>query len=586
MSLNLQMLKKYIDNHTVISFDVFDTALLRPVCYPEDMFRSIEESFNLKGFYKNRIIAEKKARMQLRREVNIHDIYKQDTMSSYSLNLELENELANIYANEIILELYRYGIKKKKRIIFISDTYYSSTDIDRLLRKSGYNGEHYIFSSCDLNLTKRNKDIFRYVINKLDVAPELILHMGDNIQSDYMIPKMFNIFACHLLSPVDMYCLERDLTCFHNKCSLNSNIVLKKIIDYSYYLSAKGSFSDYWERFGFQWGGPLVLSFLEWIHLSITHSRYSNENFEGVIFVARDGYLLKKAYDMLYTDGKISTYYVYAPRIMNSLINIAKDRNIEFKEDDVIRYIRQINKTLKLDLKETKESLIAVANDISQEYEKYINSLNIHSKRIAIVDSAVTHFSSQRLLSRFLSCELIGLYWKVPNAGRLLYDSYIYKTFQESGDEEILRWNLIEFILSSPENPILGVKDGKALYKIDDVYDEKRRSIFKKISKGIIQYIESYSISEDKHILTNKEATNYVNFFCEHPSFEDIKHFNTLKIASGIDNGILYDLNLFTTKSERGQKRKFVDFVRKIVTSNPQIYKIYYYIRTLIKGKY
>lgn len=586
MSLNLQMLKKYIDNHTVISFDVFDTALLRPVCYPEDMFRSIEESFNLKGFYKDRIIAEKNARMQLRREVNIHDIYKQDTMSSYSLNLELENELANIYANEIILELYRYGIKKKKRIIFISDTYYSSTDIDRLLRKSGYNGEHYIYASCDLNLTKRNKDIFRYVINKLDVAPELILHIGDNIQSDYMIPKMFNIFACHLLSPVDMYCLERDCVNINSKSSLNSNKVLKKIIDYSYYLSAKGAISDYWERFGFQWGGPLVLSFIEWIHLSIVNSRYSNDSIVEVIFVARDGYLLKKAYDILYNDDKTSTYYVYAPRIMNSLINISKDRNIEFKEDDMLRYIKQINKSLELDLKGNKESLIAIANDISKEYEKYVNSLNIHSKRIAIVDSAVTHFSSQSLLSRFLSCELIGLYWKVPNAGRLLYDSYVYKTFQESGEEEILRWNLIEFILSSPENPILGVKNGKAIYKIDDEYDEKRRCIFKSISKGIKAYIESYIKSEKKYVLTNIEATKYVNFFCEHPSIEDIKHFKDLKIASGIDNGVLYDLNLFTTNSQKGIKKNFTDFIRKLVTSNPKIYKIYYFMRTLIKGKY
>ena len=54
-----------IKKHEIISFDIFDTLLIRPYVKPTDLFLHIEKLYKIKGFYKNRIMAEN------RREENI-----------------------------------------------------------------------------------------------------------------------------------------------------------------------------------------------------------------------------------------------------------------------------------------------------------------------------------------------------------------------------------------------------------------------------------------------------------------------------------------------------------------------------------
>ena len=53
-------LKKMLDNNDVISFDIFDTLLLRNVFQPADIFRVVGryaiEKYGIDDFYDNRII--------------------------------------------------------------------------------------------------------------------------------------------------------------------------------------------------------------------------------------------------------------------------------------------------------------------------------------------------------------------------------------------------------------------------------------------------------------------------------------------------------------------------------------------------
>ena len=73
---------KKIDKNDIISFDMFDTLIKRYVSSPLDVFTLVEifynknHSHNIYNFQKERILAEKKARMDNDNEVNIDDIYK------------------------------------------------------------------------------------------------------------------------------------------------------------------------------------------------------------------------------------------------------------------------------------------------------------------------------------------------------------------------------------------------------------------------------------------------------------------------------------------------------------------------------
>ena len=61
-------LKKLIDNHKIISFDIFDTLIKRNCYQPIDIYEIVEENYNknnlkkIENFSAKRIVAEKKAR--------------------------------------------------------------------------------------------------------------------------------------------------------------------------------------------------------------------------------------------------------------------------------------------------------------------------------------------------------------------------------------------------------------------------------------------------------------------------------------------------------------------------------------------
>ncbi len=54
--------KSEILKYDVISFDIFDTLLLRPFIKPTDLFWYIETKYNIKGFHQARILAEMQSR--------------------------------------------------------------------------------------------------------------------------------------------------------------------------------------------------------------------------------------------------------------------------------------------------------------------------------------------------------------------------------------------------------------------------------------------------------------------------------------------------------------------------------------------
>ena len=67
-----------LENYEIISFDIFDTLIIRYVEKPEDIFSIIEYRIKDAIDFKNkRINAEKIARRKFEREITIDDIYSE-----------------------------------------------------------------------------------------------------------------------------------------------------------------------------------------------------------------------------------------------------------------------------------------------------------------------------------------------------------------------------------------------------------------------------------------------------------------------------------------------------------------------------
>lgn len=157
----------------VVSLDIFDTALLRNVYQPTDIFKLVEQDV-CRDFYGKRKEAENKAR-----EVNfyydIYDIYK--FLPEFDVEVEIKTELENCKANPRILELYK---QNPSNYIFISDMYLPSTILKQMLERIGYENPQ-VFVSCEMKALKGDGGLFRKVQS---LGYSIEKHYGDNYVAD------------------------------------------------------------------------------------------------------------------------------------------------------------------------------------------------------------------------------------------------------------------------------------------------------------------------------------------------------------------------------------------------------------------
>lgn len=330
----VHFLAKELQSYDVISFDVFDTLILRPFAGPGDLFMMLDERFDMLGFASIRQRAEMTVRdlaekTKGNREVTIDEIYaeierrtgiEKEAGKQTEVKLECDLCFANPYMHRLF-ELLKYAGKK---IILISDMYFTSDIIEKMLSKCGYFGYEELFVSCEHNSNKYSGTLYGNVKNKLGTQLRYI-HIGDNQKADIKAAQRAGMETIYYRS-----CNE-----LGNKYRA-SQYGMQRLIGsaYSGIVNAAlhnglNKFSVYYE-YGYLYGGLYVYGFCQWIH------RYAAEHdLDKVLFFARDGYIYKKVYDRLFTD--IPSEYVFSSRIANSVLCAEKQRdnflirNIEVK---------------------------------------------------------------------------------------------------------------------------------------------------------------------------------------------------------------------------------------------------------------
>ena len=191
MSIFFDSIKNQIDECSTISFDIFDTLLLRPFIKPEDLFCYIEEINNTEGFAKARIEAQKKAQLlnfakKKIDAVSIDDIYKiLDAKFQHLKQIEIEKEIDFSIINQEMYEIYLYAKERHKKIFLTSDMHLPKDIIQKMLIKNNVDKYDEIFISSEIGLTKASGKLYDFVCKKTNIEPKTILHIGDTEISDY-----------------------------------------------------------------------------------------------------------------------------------------------------------------------------------------------------------------------------------------------------------------------------------------------------------------------------------------------------------------------------------------------------------------
>ena len=197
--------RKYAERAGMISFDIFDT-LIKRTCLPHEVFSLVQDKYNsshaakISSFTEDRTCAERTARAQgLRDEVTLGEIYGsfsgrygQDELAELQA-LEIEAELEAVYPDDEVKAFYDSMLEEGRRVIITSDMYLPVKVIEDILRRCGYVGCEGLYVSSEYGTTKRCGKLFRCVIDEEGLPASSILHIGDNIISDFLVPNRLGI---------------------------------------------------------------------------------------------------------------------------------------------------------------------------------------------------------------------------------------------------------------------------------------------------------------------------------------------------------------------------------------------------------
>lgn len=180
---------------SIISFDVFDTLVIRSVKKPVDVFDNLDGHADFK---QKRINAERKARGEAKaEEITIKDIYEQlypddPILREEFLKKEIQRELEVCQANDEMLSLFNALLTQGKKIIIVSDMYLPQKVICEILSNCGYDlTDIPIYISSEFSLTKRTGNLIKKVI-ETEGTKDLV-HIGDNLLTDYIMPRKMGI---------------------------------------------------------------------------------------------------------------------------------------------------------------------------------------------------------------------------------------------------------------------------------------------------------------------------------------------------------------------------------------------------------
>lgn len=202
--LFLRPLLDRLDEWDLISFDVFDTLLLRTVYQPEEVFLQVGKQIgpsrlgNLppESYQSIRQEASRRARKkaEAREDITLEEIgaelaslYPPDR--AVSLELEAEQELC--FLNPSILSFLQHCRRRGKKIALVSDFYVKGSQLRELLRQAGLDLEWIdcLLVSGEESRRKQSGTLFEQLLEQFpSIPPQRMLHIGDHELADLLMP--------------------------------------------------------------------------------------------------------------------------------------------------------------------------------------------------------------------------------------------------------------------------------------------------------------------------------------------------------------------------------------------------------------
>ncbi|MGN0917127.1 MAG: HAD family hydrolase [Candidatus Enterousia sp.] len=585
--MNLKSAIKHVD---IVSFDIFDTLLVRPYRRPTDLFLHMERVYKIPFFAIARTTAEYQCRQNTSREdITLDDIYNEIAPEFRAMKeKELAWEKMVLRPNPEMRKIWDIARGMGKRIIITSDMYLPSEFIERVLHKNGFGDYNKLYVSGDIGKTKCTGTLFDMIIRDTGVAPKRILHIGDNKKSDYKKPRSRGMRA-YLYPQITQTYIKNNphIAKFNRKTNydLGAGILISIMAIRDKLRQINKTNENYWNTIGYKYGGPVIYGYTRFIQRTAIE-----QNTDHIIFVARDGYTLQRIFNTF--DNKIGNSYVYAPRFLNLICRMDYNREDIKQSGAIIDYfcekypeINKLRNTATLTkwrdyhgfIQSNIDKFSVYAKTEFDNYRKYLMQKINSAKSVLIIDTITARFSSQKLIQDILGTPTHAIYWSVIKyayEGIYGYTEFI-KNDNPDGFSFTKNWNFMEFLMTAPEYPIKNMKpNGEPIYDSNPSESEKiRKQIYPYISDGAINFANDIKklFGGNDIYLNGCVLVEYINAFVDYPTRHD--RIQMQQIAHAYDSAHSDYIPLFSAKMPMQkifkQPSKCLNIAKNIIWRSP-----------------
>lgn len=521
LQITFSNLKQKIDSVEVISFDIFDTLVMRDVLYPRDIFSLVEMKTG-HGFRDKRIRSEVNLYAE-GKSPRLKEIYArmgEDFLPEY----ELEEERKHLHRRQSGCQALDYAQKQGKEIYFVSDMYLDSIVLERLLQDLDIPAQkERILVSCEFGVSKCN-GLFLELRKR--AGTRRILHVGDNREADIEAARRYGIEDTFYI-PNALKMLEDSYaeSLLNYTVTLEARLVIGKFLTQVF--SDGFIFSDSQgkivlsnnRQIGEIFVAPFIYRFFGWL-LDMAEKK----NLEHILLAARDGRLLERIYYYFEEKGRKQPRmdYFYISRAVAVLAGIREDEDIlhssrlafngsekellksrfRLADEDICPQRGMVEQDYIL---MHKEAILKSADKVRGRFEKYIASIcNEDEEDIGFFDF-ISSGTCQKALMNIVNFHLTGLYvGNVNNETEYKPDIDVSSMFGESSYNVFKKgycvldnYFLLENIITSEEATLIDFDQEGHPVLGQELRTDRQLQALEDIQNGVLSYIKESSLEPE-----------------------------------------------------------------------------------------
>lgn len=493
----------------VVSFDLFDTLITRRVLSYTDIFelmdiRLRESGIIIPDFSRLRLYAEKE--LSKTTAPKLTDIYSYvlkraggNFISASELaTMEFKMDLNTIISRTDVCNVLKDVVTSGKEAVITTDSYYSLPQIKKILDKEGIKAPDNILVSCEYG-TSKTQGLYDEL--RKEYGGRNIIHIGDDEDADISKAIAHEIKTYRVYSPSDLYDalgglgIEDEVKTLSDR--IKAGMFISEVFNSPFWFeedAQKLSISNS-SQVGYLFCAPMITDFVLWMK-----QRAIEENYDQILFCARDGYLLGRLFRKASPETK--SVYFLSSRTAAIRAGMEDDNDIEYV--DSMKYFGTPEEALKTRFGITvddianieREKEILLKSEIQRgNYKKYIKKLNLDDGGLGMFDF-VAKGTTQMYLGKLFSQHLKGFYF-LQLEPEFMADKGLdiepFYTDEEKNSSAIFdNYYILETMLTSPYSQMEEFDENGAPVFADETRSEKDLGVFERAQAGITEYFEEY----------------------------------------------------------------------------------------------